>query len=535
MGMRNPQVYQWLPAGLSDNREGATTQIGDCRVVKNLIHDPTSKGVLAPRPASLLLTNFPGFTTPGVVSVLFATSTRIYGLIASGRNAGKDEPFCYDTTLNAFVTVSGITSANCPNTPTTVGDWTPPCMELIGVKLVVTHPGFVGGTNYIGWFDLTNPAAPTWNAGNVTGAGTFTQPPICVGTFYNRAWYGFADGHVAFSDILAPTVVTNAGQVLNPDGTDPIVGFAPQPMTTGTQGILSALLIFKAGSIWQITGDYANTTTQPLAMNCLTASVGTKSNRSLTATPDGTFFLANDGIRTVSLTGVVSEPQPDVIFPFYNVNPASRASADYSADVYRITVTSVNNQGTLGKFDYWYSLRFNRWTGPHTFAYDVVVAFGNTFVLASNDNPAMLWTSNPFPSSSDTFVENGVQLTLQLTTTAISPDPPMAEKAAIEMEFNFTPSPQTYNVQVLDASGNILNQTTLKSGVIPATWGVGTWGGGGVWGAAPYNLETSPLNFDKPLVFKQCVVSLTGQSAQYLRFGVFRFRYEGLGYTGQDT
>ena len=335
------------------------------------------------------------------------------------------------------------------------------------------------------------------------------------------------------SDILAATVQTNAGQVLNP-GTDAVVGFSPQPLTTGTQGILSAMLIFKAGNIWQVTGDYASSTA-PLAMNNLTASIGTLSNRSITATPDGTFFLANDGIRTVTLTGTVSEPQPDVIFPFYNVNPASRAAADYAADVFRITVTSVNNQGTLGKFDYWYSLRFNRWTGPHDFTYDEVVAFGNTFVLSSNDFPGMLWTSNPFPSSGDTFVEHGVQMTVQMTTTTISPDPPMAEKASIEMEMSFVPSPQTYNVQILSASGNILNSTTLKSAVIPASWGIGTWGGGGIWGAAPYNLETSPLNFNAPIVFKQCVVSLTGQSALYLRFGVFRFRYEGLGYTGADT
>lgn len=531
--MRNPQIYSWLPAGLSDNREGMTTQVGDCRVVKDMIHDPTSKGVLAPRPASLPLTSFTGFTTPGVVSIMYVIGTRIYGLLSTGRNAGKDEPFCFDTATGLFVAISGVTAANCPTTPATTGAWTPPVAALIGVKLVITHPGFTASGNAIGWFDLTNPAAPAWNAGNTTGAGAFTAVPTAVAQFGSRAFYGFSDGHVVMSDILAATVVTNAGQNLQCGATDPIIGFAPQPMTTGTQGILSALLVFKATQIWQVTGDYASTSF-PLALNELSDAVGSLAQRSLTPTPAGTFFLANDGIRTVAPTGVVSEPQPDVVFPFYNVNPASRASADYSADVYRISVTSVNNQGTLGKFDYWYSLRFNRWTGPHTFSYDLVVAMGNTFVLASNDTPGMLWTSNPFPSSSDTFIENGVQMTVQLTTTAITLDPPMAEKAAVEMEMNFIPSPQTYNVQILDASGNIINQTTLKSAVTPASWGTGTWGLG-VWGAAPYNLESSPLAFNAPLVFKSVVVSLTGQSALYLRLGRFSFRYEGLGYTGADT
>jgi hypothetical protein len=534
MGMRNPQIYSWLPAGLSDNREGTTTQIGDCRSVQNLIHDPTSKGVLAPRAAALPLTNFAGITSPGVVSVHYVIGSRVYGMIASGLNAGFDQPFCYDNATGLFVPITGITSSNVPHTLPTSGPWVPPQMQLIGVKLMLTHAGFTGGTNFIGWFDLTNPAAPTWNAGNTTGAGgAFTVAPVNVGTFFNRAWYGFPDGHVVFSDILAATVVTNAGQTIQCGATDTITGFAPQPMTTGTQGILSALLIFKATSIWQVTGDYSSTNF-PLALNELTDSVGTLAPRSVTPTPDGTFFLANDGIRTVTLTGTVSEPQPDVIFPFYNVNPVSRASADYSADVYRISVTSVNNSGTLGKFDYWYSLRFNRWTGPHTFTYDNVVAFGNSFVLSSNDFPGMLWTSNPFPSSSDTFIEHGVQMTIQLTTTSINPDPPMAEKGAVEMEVNFIPSPQTYNVSVNDASGNILQQATLKSAVTPASWGTGTWGTG-VWGAAPYNLEASPLNFAAPLVFKSCVVNITGQSALYLRFGRFSFRYEGLGYTGADT
>lgn len=534
MGLRKPSVYNWLPAGLSDNREAVTTQIGDCRILQNLIQDPTSKGVLACRPAALSLTHFVGFTTPGVVSGQCVVGSRIYGTVASGRNPGYDEPFCYDSNSGAFITISGITSGNVPVTPATTGPWTPPTLVLVGVLLIVTHPGFVGGTNFFGWFDLTNPAAPVWHAGNIGGAMTpFTVAPVSVGTFFNRAWYGFPNGSVIFSDILDAIVCTNADQELQVGQTDPVTGFSPQPLTTGTQGILSSLLIFKATSIWQVTGDYSSTS-QPLAINELTDSIGTLAPRSVTATPQGTFFLANDGIRTISLTGVVSEPQPDVIYPFYNVNPPSRASADYAADIYRISVTSASNTGQLGKFDYWYSLRFNRWTGPHTFAYDDVTAFGNSFILASNDDPARLWTSNPFPSSSDTYIEHASQMTINLTTTAISPDPPMAEKASIEMEFAFVPSPQTYNVQVLDASGNPISAATLKSGATPASWGTGTWGTG-TWAAAPYNVASSPIYFPIPLVFKTCVITLTGQSALYLRLGHFSFRYEGLGYTGQDT
>ena len=179
MGMRNPQVYSWLPAGhLRQPGKRATTQIGDCRVVKNLIHDPTSKGVLAPRPASLPLTNFTGFTTPGVVSVMLTVGSRIYGMIATGRNAGRDEPFCFDTAANAFVSISGVTAGNSPLTPSTAGNWVPPTMALIGVKLIVTHPGYTGGSNFFGWFDLTNLCGPDVERGQRHRPALHTGPAV---------------------------------------------------------------------------------------------------------------------------------------------------------------------------------------------------------------------------------------------------------------------------------------------------------------------------------------------------------------------
>ena len=116
-----------------------------------------------------MLTNFTGFTTPGVVSVMLTVGSRIYGMIGSGRNTGRDEPFCFDTSTNTFVSISGVTAGNSPLTPSTSGNWVPPTMALVGVKLIVTHPGYTGGSNFFGWFDLTTPSTPVWNAGNVTG------------------------------------------------------------------------------------------------------------------------------------------------------------------------------------------------------------------------------------------------------------------------------------------------------------------------------------------------------------------------------
>lgn len=532
MGLRNPQVYMWMPVGLSDNREAVSSQPGDCRTLQNLIHDPTSKGVMAPRPGVTSMTTFPGFTTPGVISGLTTVGTRIYGMIASGLNAGKDQPFCYDSATGAFVAITGITAANSPTTPGTSGAWVPPTLTLVGSKMVVTHPGFTGGANpYFGWIDLTNPAAPTWSAGNTTGAITLPSVPLSVSLFGNRAFYACANALV-MSDILAATVVTNAGQVLVLGDSGPITAVLPQPMTTGIQGILGALLAFKNDSIWQITGDYSSTA-NPLALNEVSGSIGCSAPLTAQNTPMGTMFMSNDGVRTVSNTGNVSEPQPDVVFPFYNASTVSRACATYAADVYRIALDSQTSTGFLGRLDYWFALKYQKWTGPHTFPYHNSTPLGKSFVLVSNTYPGKLWMSNSYPSSSDQYVENGAALTINLTTLPILPDPPMSEKASIEMSLSFVPAATSYNVQVLGASGNIISSASVKSGVTPRFWGVGVWGVGN-WAPAIYNMVISPVVFPTPLVFKQAVVVLTGLSAQYLRIGHFSFRYEGLGYTGQD-
>lgn len=526
MGLKNAQTYTWMPQGLSDNRETKTGQIGDCRVLRNLILDPTSKGVLAPRGASVPITIFESFTTPGIVSVVTTIGTRVYGLIASGRNAGYDEPFCYDTATSAFVTVSGITSANVPTTPSTTGDWTPPSTAQVGVFIAVTHPGFTGA-NFFGWFDLTNPAAPAWSAGNTTGAIVLSAHPTAVGTYYNRAWYAVGS-LLVFTDSLSVKTVTNAGQALQIGSSTPITAIIPQPFTTGTQGILGALLAIKSSSIWQITGDYSLTN---LALNELTGSVGTVAPNSVQSTPLGTMFLAVDGIRTVQLAGNVSEPQPDVVTPFYNVLNPSRACAAYAADVYRISLNTVSTANVLGYGDYWYALKYSKWSGPHDFQVNAIAPLGNGFVLASNSIPATLFLSKPYPSSSDSYTENGAPMTITMTTVPIEPNPPMSEKASIEMSIFSLPSSVPYTVQVVSANNVPIGSSVIPQGKSASLWGAMTWGAF-TWGAAPYNLAIENLSFPVPLVFRIATVTITGASASNLRLGHFSFKYEALGYLG---
>lgn len=181
MTLRNAKPLRFSPAGLSDSLAEEDAFPGACAVLTNLIPDPSTKNVWTPRPASILATNFTGFTTPTGVSVFKVVGTLVYGMVSSAHFAGKDEPFVYNLATSSFVTVTGQTSGNCPTTQATTGEWTPPTIDVMGTFVVVTHPGFDGVTNFIGWFDATNPAAPVWHAGNFSLVTPLLTVMILVG------------------------------------------------------------------------------------------------------------------------------------------------------------------------------------------------------------------------------------------------------------------------------------------------------------------------------------------------------------------
>src|SRR5208337_4667783 len=166
------------------------------------------------RPAAARLTSFAGFSSPGFISALLVVGTRAYGMVASSRNAGNDEPFVYDIPSGLFITVTGVTAANTPSSPATFGDWTPPTMALVGGKILVSHQGFnsVGGY-YFGTLDIDNPAIPAWSAGNLTGAISLPSKPISIQLYGGRAWYAVGNALV-FSDTNNPINCTQGTQVV---------------------------------------------------------------------------------------------------------------------------------------------------------------------------------------------------------------------------------------------------------------------------------------------------------------------------------
>lgn len=161
MPIRNAYRLRWQPKGLSDSLDGNSSFPGAMALLSNLIPDPTTDLSWVCRPASLSVSTFAGFSSPGFVSGLLIVGDIAYGMIASARNAGHDEPFAFNLATRTFLTISGITSANTPVSPAISGDWAPPVLAQVGVRIVVTHPGFPGGATKIGWFDVSSLVSST--------------------------------------------------------------------------------------------------------------------------------------------------------------------------------------------------------------------------------------------------------------------------------------------------------------------------------------------------------------------------------------
>lgn len=534
--LRNPAVYVWRPTGLSDARDDGISFPGACRELTNFIHDPTSANLFAPRPAATVQVDLSGFSPAGPVSVLESCGTHVFGMY--GDSTGHDIPFCYDTATGAFQSITGVTASNVPTTQATTGAWVPPKAVVVGNYIVITHPGYNAGTGLIGIIDVSTFA---YSTGNLTQAGTgrFASPPGNVAMFNDRAWYAYGN-QVYFSDPLSPLTQTDAGQFLTVGEVgESVTGMIAQGISTATQGILQALLIFKPNSIWQVTGDwnYGTAVGGNLALNQITSSIGCSAPRTIAATPVGVLFMAVDGVRTIpTLSMVVSEPNKDVVYPFYNVATPSRAAAAYAGDTYRISLDTVTATGQIGRVEYWFSFKANRWSGPHTFPADDYAPFGNAFSLVTNSAPSTVWISRPYCTGGDTFVENGVQLQCNMRSVLINPQPPMSEKASIELTAGAVFGANPYIVQILSSSNGLLNQGIIQSASSTALWGTSglVWGQpGATWNPAPYNVAVGNVEFPAPSVFKTCQIVISGQGSLYFRFSRISFRYEALQYTGQ--
>lgn len=522
------------PLGLYDALEGESAPPGACAVLQNLVPDLTTPFLWDARPAAVTRTTFPGFTSPGVVSVAITIGDYIFGMIASNSFPGFDAPFCFNQASGTMVPVSGGSISNLPATQASTGPWTPPTMAVIGSKIIITHPGYSGaGSNFFGVIDISSLSSPSYSDAN-TATTALTSVPTAVAQFNNRAY--FAVGNLAwYSDVLAPTTITTGTQFLTLGASaSAIVGFCGLPIQQTQGGILAALIGFKEEGFWQIAGDIA---TSNLTLNG-PFTPGTKAPRTIYQTPIGIFYMAGDGIRVIELSGSVREaPLPGVRAPFYGCLVPSRAAAAFSNSVYRIGLqTTPYALNAVPAFvEYWYDFRVNQWSGPHSFCSDVLTPIPGSFIVANNRAPGQLFRSDVTMAGTSSVIELNNTLVFRLQSTILPDDMGMSMKSIVEsqIDINFGAAQNMLTAQFLSASQGVAGNATVTS-INGTYWNQFDWNQAN-WSAAQYGLRTYNIDWTTPVVYKTGAFSLFGALSAGLRIGPARFRVEELGYMNDQV
>ncbi len=541
MSLRNGTPLRMSPGGLSDTLDGTNSFPGAMAMLANLIPDPTTKNLWQARPAALQLSDFTGFSSPGFISIQKVIGTKVFGMIASALNASHDQPFAYDLVTGTFSAISGITSANTPISPATTGAWTTPTMDLIGVYLVVTHPGFTGaGGVKFGWFNISDPANITWNGGD-TGTNNLPSVPVAVKQFGNRAYFAVnpptGNPGTYFTDVLTLNV-TAGTQVLTYNDNVAITALGALPLSNQLGGIIQSLIVFKGASVmYQVTGDAA-LTTNPLTVNAMNVATGTLAPNSICPTPKGLAFIAPDGLRVISFQGVVSDPIGDagmgVTTPFIYAVVPSRIAAACNAKTYRVSVQNGFATGSPEQ-EFWYDIPRGVWSGPHSFPASTIQVYQNTFIMTAIGVNAKLFQSDSAQSSTSTYVENGAQMSFTWQTSMLPDTQQMAENAMVETTINIAYAVGgQYAVSAFDQDNNNFDTLILTAPTTTTQWGTFIWGAA-LWQGGANALAPRPLHWSVPIVFRRLAISVTGNCAQGLKFGDMFMRYQQLGYLQQEA
>jgi len=538
MAIRNAKPVRFTPKGLCDAFDATDAFAGACQLLSNLVFDQGNPEIIVARPGvGSAATTFGGFTSPTFVSVYTVIGNVAYGMVSTSRNPGFDEPFAYNLATNAFITISGVTSSNVPTSPGTSGAWTPPTIAVVGTKILITHPGFSGsGANFFGVVDISNPAAPAWSSSNLATNG-LSGVPTSVANFNNRAYFSVGNT-LQFSDALNPLTRTNASQAVTVGDTTPITAQSGLPIQTTSAGVIGALVVFKAGQVWQVTGD---PTTNNLALNYISLTTGCIAPRSVVQGPFGIFFAGVDAPYILNFLGTLvplsSRPgtdfPADLQVPFQNTTQPSRISAAFAGNIYRVCVPTLI-QGQQRTNDYWYDIRRKRWTGPHTFLYDCAAQYGESFVLSGAAQGAALFVSTTIPSSNSSYLDADAAFLCHLRSSDFPKTGHMQQLQVVEstLELGSTGTQVFFNLTALSDQNNTIASTYVKTAAQGAVWGAFTWGQAN-WSpnAAIPHVYTIPWPI--ALVFQKMSLDVTVTPTNEIQIGTFYARYQDAGYTNQ--
>lgn len=536
------------------------------RSLQNLVPTIDALDEWVPRPAATLFANSNTFS-PGFVSCQIVVGTKLYGMVSSAANAGKDQPFCYDLIGGAFITVTGFTSANVPTSPPTTGAWTPPHCELIGAKVVITHTGYSGtGTNYFGLIDISNPATPVYSTSALsvgTGGVALPSVPIWCTQFNNRAYFlcnpTSAPPAAIFSDVLNPATFYNGSvapytNTLTFGGNLQLTCGGTVSFDNQLGGQTQALIVFQgASNMWQVTGDPSfsisiattstttTTTVNPaaqgaLAINSLNVATGTLAPNTICQSPRGLLFVAPDGLRLIDFNAHVSDPigfaGKGIALPFIASTTPSRMAAACNATTVRISTINGSLVNTPQQ-EWCFDLVRQIWYGPHTFPVSLITFYGASYII-SPIGIGGFWSSDIIPNSASTYVENGSSYQCVWQSAYLPDRPNIEELSVVRAVFYqaYGSGTTTYTVSALDSNGNVLagSPVSLVFTGSSTTWGAFAWGYS-LWLGTTAALAAAQVPWTQPLVFDRVSVQISVQAAAGVRLGNFMLEMSEEDYT----
>jgi len=536
MGIRAAQPLQFSPRGLTDAFDEVDSFPGACRALSNLIFDSANPDQVIARPGvGLPITSFATFNAPGFISIQETVGDITFGMIASSRNPGFEEPFAFNNVSGTFITISGVTAGNVPANAPSTGAWTPPTMTSIAKKIIITHPGFSGaGANFFGVLDVTNLNAPTWTSANTT-TNALPSVPTSVANFNNRAYY-VCGNQMYGSDSLSPLVITNLNSTVTVGDYTAITAQSGLPMQTVSSGVTATLVVFKANSVWILTGD---TVSSNLTLSFVSLNVGCPHPRSVAQTPIGTIFISQDAPYNLLPSGILIELKnpsnlaSDVRIPFQNSPMPSRTAAAFAGSIYRVCVNTVID-GIVQTNDYWFDLRRLRWTGPHTFQYDCASQYNGLFILSGVGTGAALFNSIFGNTTQNTvYNDNGVAIGVTVTTTNLHDSDTMEFKQVVESTIDVTSSGQSvsFSITANDDLGAVLASASVATPSASAVWGAFNWGDGTAYSTANTHPRRYDVAWNVPIVWDRMSLTITTGSANGVAIGKFKAKYQRCGYT----
>lgn len=543
----------WSPQGASDTLDASTAPQGAMSSLQNLIPDPTTKNLWQCRPAAVPLVNLAGdafssgfssgfgsdtFINATQITCLKVIGSRIYGMVSTARNAGHDEPFIYDLVAQNFVAISGVTGANTPVSPAASGAWTPPNLDLIGSKIIVSHPGFNGsGNGYFGIIDISIASAPAWSSGNTT-TNALIAPPTWVQNFNGRCFFlvnpsGQQPG-AYMSDPLNATVITNANQILTFNDNVSLTVAIGLPLQNQLGGILQSLIVFKGvQNIYQVTGDYA---LMNLAVNSLNVATGTQAPNTAQVTSKGIMFVAPDGLRMIDYGANVSDPigvdGEGINAPFIGMLVPSRACAAYNSGIYRVQVQNGLATGSPQQ-QWWFDTVREIFSGPHTCVSGLMSGYLNTFITTLVGAGANIFQSDVVQTSSSTYVENGAQMAYNFASSMLPDTDQMSEVAMIETTLMMAlVAGNAVTVYALDQNGTVLDTVMITPTGAATIWGAFLWGQA-LWQGAANALYPRQLAWHFPIVLRRLQISAQSNCIGGVKIGRLHLRYQVLDYLQQ--